>query len=164
VTDAHRGRVARRLRREPGSADRGSVTLFVVIFTITALILASMLVDLGSAVNAQERAADVAEQAARAAADTIDTASLRSGNVVIDTATACQNAAAVIARYDQLSGIQAAMQPGAGCVYSGAGPRQVTVYVQVVTTPVISTFFGSFTMKAHETACAEFGITEGVAC
>lgn len=164
MTNAHRGRTARRLRREPGSADRGSVTLFVVIFTITALILASMLVDLGSAVNAQERAADVAEQAARAAADTIDTASLRSGDVVIDTATACQNAKAVIDRYDQLSGVQAALQPGAGCVYSGAGPRQVTVYVQVVTTPVISTIFGSFTMKAHETACAEFGITEGVAC
>jgi Flp pilus assembly protein TadG len=140
------------------------VTLFVLIFTITALVLASMLVDLGSAVNAQQRAADVAEQAARAAAATIDVATLRSGDVAIDTATACQNAAAVIARYDQLSGVQAAMQPGAGCVYSGPGPRQVTVYVQVVTTPVISAFFGSFTMKAHESACAEFGINQGVAC
>jgi Putative Flp pilus-assembly TadE/G-like len=164
VTDAEAGRGSRRRRVAPDTADRGSVTLFVVIFTITALFLASMLVDLGSAVNAQQRAADLAEQAARAAAATINIASLRSGNVAIDTATACQNAAAVITRYDQLSGVNAAMQPGLGCLYAGPGPRQVTVYVQVVTTPVISAVFGSFTMKAHETACAEFGITQGVAC
>jgi hypothetical protein len=44
------------------------------------------------------------------------------------------------------------------------GPRQVTVYVSVTAKPVISAFFGSFTMTAHETACAEFGINEGVAC
>ena len=46
--------------------ERGSVTLFVLLFSITALVLASLLVDLGSAINAQERAADLAEQAARA--------------------------------------------------------------------------------------------------
>ena len=68
--------------------DRGSVTLFVIFFTITVLVLASLLVDLGNAVNAQERAADLAEQAARAAANTIDLASLRGGTVSIDTATA----------------------------------------------------------------------------
>src|SRR6266496_373931 len=50
----------------------------------------------------------------------------------------------------------------APCAYPS--PRQVTVYVSVTTTPLISTFFGSFTMKAHETACAEFGITRGVGC
>ena len=43
--------------------DRGSLTLFVLFFAITALVLASLLVDVGSAVNAQERAADLAEQA-----------------------------------------------------------------------------------------------------
>lgn len=136
------------------------MTVFVVFFAITALVLASLLVDLGNAVNAQERAADVAEEAARAAANTIDVASLRSGNVVIDQSTACQNAAAVIATYDQGGKVRASMTQG--CVYSG--PRQVTVYVSVTTTPVISTFFGSFTMKAHETACAEYGTNQGVAC
>ena len=86
------------------AADRGSLTIFVVIFAMTALVLASLLVDLGNAVNAQERAADLAEQAARAAADTIDTAALRQGHVQIDTAQACNNAANVIAHYDQISG------------------------------------------------------------
>jgi hypothetical protein len=141
-------------------ADRGSLTIFVVFFVITALVLASLLVDLGNAINAQERAADLAEQAARAAADTIDAAALRMGQVQIDTAQACINANAVIQHYDQISGIQATMtQP---CTFQG--PRRVTVYVSVTTTPIITTAFGSFTMKARESACAEFGINQGVGC
>lgn len=140
--------------------DRGSMSLFVVFFAMAALALASLLVDVGSAINAQERAADLAEQAARAAANSIDVASLRTGTVVIDQATACTSAQALIQSYDAASGIRAAMsQP---CQYPTA--RQVTVYVAVTTTPLISSFFGSFTMRAHETACAEFGITQGVGC
>lgn len=142
------------------AADRGSLTIFVVIFAVTALVLASLLVDLGNAVNAQERAADLAEQAARAAADTIDRTALRNGQVQIDTAQACGNAANVIAHYDQISGVNATMtQP---CTFQG--PRRVTVFVSVTTTPLITTVFGSFTMKAHESACAEFGVDQGVGC
>ncbi len=145
-----------------GGADRGSLTIFVVFFAITALALASLLVDLGNAINAQERAADLAEQAARAAADTIDVAALRNGQVQIDTAQACDHAEQVIQNYDRASGVDAAMtQP---CTFQGPGPRQVTVFVSVTTTPVITTAFGSFTMKAHESACAEFGINQGVGC
>lgn len=141
--------------------DRGSLTIFVVFFALTALALASLLVDLGNAVNAQERAADLAQQAARAAADTIDAAALRKGQVQIDTAQACTNAANVISHYDQISGVKAVMiQPF--CTFQG--PRQVTVYVSVTTTPLITNFFGAFTMRAHESACAEFGITQGVGC
>ena len=152
----------RRQRRNapPRSGERGSASLFVVFFALAALALASLLVDMGSAINAQERAADLAEQAARAAADTIDVASLRGGTVAIDQRTACASAGNLIQAYASTSGIRAAMsQP---CQYPSA--RQVTVYVQVTTTPVISAFFGSFTMRAHETACAEFGITQGVGC
>jgi len=117
-------------------------------------------VDVGNAVNAQERAADLAEQAARAAANAINVTDLRNGTVTIDQATACTDAMNLIQAYAQSSQIDAAMtQP---CTYPS--PRQVTVYVSVTTSPVITTFFGSFTMKAHETACAEFGITQGVGC
>ncbi len=145
-------------RGRPG--ERGSASLFVVFFALAALALASLLVDVGSAVNAQERAADLAEQAARAAADTIDVGSLRGGTVAIDQSTACASAQNLIQAYASTSGVNAAMsQP---CQYPSA--RQVTVYVQITTTPVISAFFGSFTMRAHETACAEFGIPQGVGC
>ena len=149
--------MTRRAQRGP---ERGSVTLFVVFFAMVALALASLLVDVGGAVSAQERAADLAGQAARAAADAISVPGLRSGTVVIDQATACADAMNLIQTYRRASGIDAAM--AAPCTYPS--PRQVTVYVSVTTTPLISTFFGSFTMKAHETACAEFGITRGVGC
>jgi type II secretory pathway pseudopilin PulG len=134
--------------------------VFVAFFALVALALASLLVDVGNAVNAQERAADLAEQAARAAANAIDVADLRSGTVAIDQTGACADALNLIQAYAAASRLDAAMT--APCTYPG--PRQVTVYVSVTTTPLISTFFGSFTMKAHETACAEFGITQGVGC
>jgi hypothetical protein len=143
-----------------GGAERGSVTVFVVFFTLVALALASLLVDVGNAVNAQERAADLAEQAARAAADAIDVADLRSGTVTIDQTRACADALSLIQAYAAASRLDAAMT--APCTYRG--PRRVTVYVSVTTTPLIAAFFGSFTMRAHETACAEFGITRGVGC
>jgi Putative Flp pilus-assembly TadE/G-like len=146
-------------RAGPG-AERGSVTVFAVFLTLVALALASLLVDVGNAVNAQERAADLAEQAARAAANAIDVADLRSGTVAIDQTRACADALGLIQAYAAASRLDAAMT--APCTYPS--PRQVTVYVSVTTTPLISTFFGSFTMKAHETACAEFGITQGVGC
>jgi len=142
-------------------AERGSVTVFVVFFTLVALALASLLVDVGNAVNAQERAADLAEQAARAAAKAIDVADLRSGTVTIDQTRACADASNLIQAYAAASRVDAAMT--GPCTYPSL--RQVTVSVSITTTtPLISTFFGSFTMKAHETACAEFGITQGVGC
>src|SRR5262245_60180260 len=146
--------------RAGAGAEQGSVTVFVVFFTLVALALASLLVDVGNAVNAQERAADLAEQAARAAANAIDVADLRSGTVAIDQTRACADALGLIQAYAAASRVDAAMT--GPCTYPS--PRQVTVYVSVTTTPLMSTFFGSFTMKAHETACAEFGITRGVGC
>lgn len=139
--------------------DRGSVSVFVVFFTITVLLLASMLVDLGDAVNAQERAADLAEQAARAAADSLNLQSLRDGQVVIDQGTACASAAQLVANYAQTSGLRATLA-GPLCRYPRAD--KVTVWVSITTTPVITVGFGSFTMTAHESACAE--TAEGQAC
>ena len=158
---AGHGRAGRSAAGRAGTgAERGSVTVFVVFFTLVALALASLLVDVGNAVNAQERAADLAEQAARAAANAIDVADLRSGTVTIDQTRACADASNLIQAYAAASRVDAAMT--GPCTYPS--PRQVTVSVSVTTTPLISTFFGSFTMKAHETACAEFGITQGVGC
>lgn len=160
------GRPARPRRprwQRPGAhaanADRGSVTVFVIFYTLVALLLAALLVDGGSAVNAQERAGDIAEQAARAAADTVSVPDLRAGQVVIDQSQACGKAAQLIQQYVQGTNVQATMTKP--CTYPSA--RQVTVYVSVTTTPVFS-LFPPFTMKAAETACAEFGVAEGEAC
>lgn len=139
--------------------ERGSASVFVVFFAMAALALASLLVDVGNAINAQERAADIAEQAARAAASDIDITTLRAGgNPVIDRVTACTRAGDLVRGYASTSGIAAAMTD---CGVSPTG-QQAEVFVSVTTTPVISAFFGSFTMRAHETACAEF--TQGQVC
>ena len=57
--------------------ERGSMSVFVVIFSMTVFLLAGLLVDGGAAINARLKAADIAEQGARAAADEIDVDTLR---------------------------------------------------------------------------------------
>ena len=65
--------------------DRGTLSLFVVLFTPVVVLLAGLLVDGGIAINARERAADVAQQAARAGANDLNVAALRSGTVELET-------------------------------------------------------------------------------
>jgi len=83
--------------------------VFVVFFTLVALALASLLVDVGNAVNEQERAADLAAQEARAAANAIDVGDLRSGTVTIDQTRACADASNLIHAYAAASRVDAAM-------------------------------------------------------
>lgn len=58
-------------------SERGSMSVFTVLFSVAVFLLAGLLVDGGAAINARLRAADVAEQAARAGADQIDVDHLR---------------------------------------------------------------------------------------
>jgi Flp pilus assembly protein TadG len=80
----------RRLR-----GDRGSAALFVAIFAPAMIFLAGLVIDGGAAIEARQRAADIAEQAARAAAGQCDVAVLRSRGVCrVTSETAARNAAA----------------------------------------------------------------------
>ena len=45
-----------------GPADRGSISLWVVIFAFTTMALLVLVVDGGQTMNAKSRAADIAEQ------------------------------------------------------------------------------------------------------
>lgn len=156
-----------------GRTDRGSVTLYVLIFSFAAFMLASLLVDGGTAISARERAADIAEQAARAAADDISISSLRSGNgqPQIDWGTACGRAASLVTAY-QTSGDMHAMMARGGCSPGAAGGAQgapggaqaVSVIVTVTAKPMIPGFFPSFTETASATAEPECGITQGLPC
>jgi Flp pilus assembly protein TadG len=144
-------------RPEVTQGDRGSLSLFVVFFTIGVLLLAGLLVDLGNAMNAKERAADVAEQAARAAADTLNLQDLRSGVVSIDrTGLSCARAQQVISAYAAGTGIKATMS--GTCQYPAIA--KVTVSVNVSTTATFAGF-PTFTMTATESACAETAVGEG---
>ncbi len=67
----------RRLVSRLGS-DRGSAALFVAIFAPAIIFMAGLVIDGGAALEAKQRAADSAEQAARAAAGQCDVGLLRS--------------------------------------------------------------------------------------
>jgi hypothetical protein len=65
--------------RRPG-ADRGSAALFVAIFAPAMIFMAGLVIDGGAALEARQRAADTAEQAARAGGNECDEALLRSAS------------------------------------------------------------------------------------
>jgi Flp pilus assembly protein TadG len=156
--------LARHLRR---IGDRGSVSLWVVIFAFVTLALLILIVDGGQVIVAKSRAADIAEQAARAAADDIDPAALRNGQVTI-AAGACAipgPASDLVSTYQKGVGVTASMQ---SCVV-GTGPAgapDVTVRVQVSMKPFIPVNpFGTINVSAAETAYLACGTANArVAC
>jgi hypothetical protein len=60
-----------------GDRDRGSVTAYLLIMTVALVMLAGLVLDGGASLAAQGRAADSAEEAARAGADALEEQSLR---------------------------------------------------------------------------------------
>jgi Flp pilus assembly protein TadG len=69
--------IARRLREIRTDTERGFVTFYVVAITVGLVALAGLVIDGGNALAAREKAADTAQQAARAGADALSPASLR---------------------------------------------------------------------------------------
>lgn len=131
-----RGRkpVARVARR-----DRGSVTLWVVFVAFLTMVLLTLVVDGGQAMIVKSRAADMAEQAARAAADDISPGALRAGQVALAPG-ACDltagPAAQLVASYAKGSGVNVQMltcAPG----HDAQGNLDVTVKVQLTLNLVI---------------------------
>jgi len=149
------------------TGDRGSVSLWVVIFAFVTLALLILIVDGGQVIVAKSRAADIAEQAARAAADDIDPAALRNGQVTV-AAGACAipgPASDLVSTYQKGVGVTASMQ---SCVV-GTGPAgapDVTVRVQVSMKPFIPVNpFGTINVSAAETAYLACGTANArVAC
>jgi Flp pilus assembly protein TadG len=155
------------LSLRPGPArdgERGSIAVFTAVFAFVVLVLVALLVDGGGELNARERAADIAEQAARAAATDVDVASLRSaaGTVAIDWADAqnnggpCAFAQNAVSAYKKDFNAETSAQV-TSCA-QGGDPRTVTVTVQVDVNPVIP-LGGLFTapMSATQSATAACG-------
>jgi Flp pilus assembly protein TadG len=159
-----------RARRRPAGfqQDRGSVSLWVVIFAFVTLALLTLVVDGGQVIVAKSRAADIAEQAARATADDIDPAKLRNGQVMI-ARDACNlttgPAAGLVATYQKGVGVTALLN---GCELGTdpEGTPDVTVQVQVSMTPVIPVgLFATINVSASETAYLACGTADArVAC
>jgi Flp pilus assembly protein TadG len=152
----------RRLIRHIGrSGDQGSVAVFTVVFAVAVIFLLALIVDGGNAMNARERAADIAGQAARAAADDISPATLRSatlsGNALpIDWDSACGYAQQVVQKYG--AGLAGTTVTMSACPGQKSSATQAAITVQITTRPLIGGgILGTFTETATGTATTECG-------
>ena len=145
--------------RASASRDGGSVSVWVVIFGAISLLLLALIVDGGQAMLAKVRVADIAEQAARAAADDVDTTNLRSTGQVSLAGDACDTsppgpADQIVASYGSGSGLaDATMTSCAPEANPPAGlPEQIDVTVSATVTPLISFLFQTYTVTSTESA------------
>lgn len=146
---AGRGRLTGRGR------DRGSGAIAVVLFALVALALTAFVVDSGMAISQRERAMDVAEQAARYAAQDIDEEALReNGPPAPINFGNCEANVAEYARSIDMSAADAAV---AECTQ--AGVNQVTVRIRLTYKPVFTgiLYNGSIEVWGEATAEAQTG-------
>ena len=133
------------MSRAGGTAgDAGAVAVILVLLTPVLFALAGLVLDGGRAITARQRAADIAEQAARAGVDALDVATLRAtGSDTIDADPARE----IACRY------VAAAAPGAGCAVR-VGLDSVTVEVTTRTPTVLLRLIGVDSLRADSTATA----------
>lgn len=141
-------RLAARVRRVC-RGDRGSGAGAVIIFAVLFLALAGFVVDGGLSISQRERAADIAEQAARFAAEDIDTTDLRAHGTVNINYANCGDRVRQFARASGLSGPDVA---ASGCTAADAG--EVTVRIRLTYRPVLTGMFYDHPLQVHGTAQA----------
>ena len=143
-----------RARRERRRDERGSFTIFVVLWSLVIVMVAALVIDVGLAISQRERAADLANQAARAEAQNLSTLVLRqSGGIQIQGG--CGEAEAY------LNSAQSSIHYGTasidGCTLDGAA-NAVTVTVSLTYSPfVFDLFSGTVTVTESGTATAAVG-------
>ncbi len=133
--------------------ERGSGAIAVLIFAVLFLALAALVVDGGMAISKRERAADLAEQAARYAAQDIDVEALRNATGTEATAPInFQNCTGDVRRYLQTAGLSTGDVSASGCDDPNA--QEVTVHVQVTYHAMLSAFLfdKDFTARASASA------------
>ena len=139
--------------------DRGSVAVFTAVFAIAVVFLTALIMDGGIAMNARERATDIAGQAARAAAGDIDVGALQTTGQAQIGPGACAIANQLVLRYAQLDSggvdkVDTATMVGCDAPAAGTGHDQV----QITTKPLVGVL-GGFT-ETGQTAVTECGIAQ----
>lgn len=155
---------ARRAGRR-GSRDRGSVAVFTCVFAIAVVLLTALILDGGIAMNARERAADIAGQAARAAAGDIDVGALQTTGRAQIAAGACAIAHQLVQRYAELDSGGVDKVDTATMLSCNAPPGSdvAKIEVQITTQPLVGVL-GGFTETGTDSAVTECGIEQGVEC
>lgn len=144
-----------RLHAARGQArlDRGSGAIGIVIFALLFMALAAFVVDGGMAISKRERAADLAEQAARYAAQDIDVEALRNATEATRTAPInYENCTDDIRHFLATTGLDQADVEASECHDSTA--EQVNVTVQLTYQPMMTGFFFDGDLLAKGTASA----------
>lgn len=135
--------------RQVHTREQGAATVLLVLLTPAVLALAGLVLDGGTGLSARQRSADLAEQAARAGADRLDTSALRAaGTGQLDPAAA--RAAAC--------GYVHTVEPGATCtatVVLGSRGQAVTVHVLTSTPTVLLGLVGVNTLHTDGAATAQ---------
>ncbi|MET8447741.1 pilus assembly protein TadG-related protein [Streptomyces sp. NPDC005209] len=132
--------------------DRGSGAGAVIIFALVFLSLSAFVIDGGLSISKRERAADIAEQAARYAAQDIDREALydnQGGPAPINFQN-CDARVKAYAREMDLSGADIA---ATHCVAADA--QEVEVQVQLTYEPVFTGMFYGGDVVVHGQAVAE---------
>ena len=151
-------------RRLP-DRDRGSVAVFTAVFAIAVIFLTALIMDGGIAMNARERAADIAGQAARAAAGDIDVGALETTGQAQIGQGACAVANQLVERYAQLDsgGVDKVDTAIMLSCDAPPGSEQATVIVRITTQPLVGVL-GGFTETGQDSAVTECGIAQGKEC
>ncbi len=156
------------VRPRPGTREereQGSVSFILIGWAILLWILLAVVVDVGLAISQRERAADLADQAARAEAQNLNLNNLRTHGTVAIVKDGCERAetyltnAAVVgtvhygsAGLDRTFGNEGPANGPDGC---RLGPGDtVTVSVDLTYSPLIFNIFGVGTITVHETGTA----------
>jgi hypothetical protein len=140
--------------------------VFTAVFAIAVIFLLALILDGGSALNARERAMDIAGQAARAAADTIDLPTLRASGRAVIGPGACAAAASLVRGYGRLlsNGLDKVTSTSMVSCTAPPGSLRATVQVTVSTRPLIPGVLAGFHESAQATATPECGINQGALC
>ena len=129
--------------------EQGTATVLLLLLTPAVLALAGLVLDGGTALSARQRSADLAEQAARAGADRLDTSALRAtGTGQLDPGAARTAAC----------GYVHTVEPGATCtatIVLAATGQAVTVHVRTSTPTVLLGLIGVNAFHADGSATAE---------
>lgn len=139
-----------RLRTFATDDDRGSVSLLAVIVALGLIVMIGLVYDGGRALAAREQAAGIANEAARAGADQLDTAYLRATGIVrLDPGAAHTAATEWIADAGHT-----------GTVTASTTEVTVTVTIDTPTQLLTAVGIGSITVDAEATARPRIGVTE----
>lgn len=136
--------------------DRGSGAGAVIIFALLFLSLSAFVIDGGLSISKRERAADIAEQAARYAAQDIDLDALY-GNAAGGAPINFRNCDARVKAFAQEMGMSGADMGASHCVAADANGVQVEV--QLTYSPVFTGLFygGDVTVRGQAVAQNEVG-------